>query len=93
MGGRGDYHHHHALATRVDSVFRNVNIPLQASEALMWRRVQLQLRALIKRLHSRADTAVRGVQLAACFDIFISSSRGSQVFQAGLPAIGATWTL
>ena len=67
---------------RVDSVFRNVNVPLQASEALIWRRVQLQLRALIKRLHCRADTAVRGAQLAACFDIFISSPRGQSGFSS-----------
>ena len=56
---------------RVDSVFHDANIPMQASEALIWRMVQLQLRALIKRRHCRADTAVRGAQLAACFDIVI----------------------
>ncbi|CAH0517697.1 unnamed protein product [Peronospora belbahrii] len=61
---------------RVDNMSRHENIPMQASEALIWGRIQRQLRALIKRFHCRADTAVRGAQLSACYDIFISEPRG-----------------
>lgn len=61
---------------RVDRIFNNALIPIQASETLIWNRIQLQLRALIKRLHCRAATAVRGAQLSACYDIFISEPRG-----------------
>ena len=65
---------------RVDRVFHNANLTMQASETLIWGRIQLQLRALVKRLHSRADTAVRGAQLSACYDIFISEPRGPSGF-------------
>ena len=76
---------------RVDSEFRNANIPMQASEALIWRRVQLQLRALIKRLHCTRDTAVSGAQLAACYDNSISAPREQSVLQAGLSAIPSSF--
>ena len=42
---------------RVDSVFHNATTSVQESEALIWRRTQLQLRALIKRLQTPSCVA------------------------------------
>lgn len=67
---------------RVDSVFCSATITMQASDALIWGRIQLQLRALIKRLHFRAETAVLGAQLSAYYDIFISEPRGPSGFNS-----------
>lgn len=61
---------------RNDVVFRDDHASVSASTARFWDTGLRQLRALTKREHRGADTAIRGARLHACLELFAQDPRG-----------------
>ncbi|KAF1778115.1 hypothetical protein GQ600_21916 [Phytophthora cactorum] len=83
-----------ASVDRNEAVYRYKKISLQECAAQYWVIGTRQLRALAKREHRKAGTAIRGATLLACLELFVQDPRGSPSLSAishdqppGTPAI------